>query len=443
MNTFVRLLPNSLPTRKIALGVTIFLLVGCETSVRTNSKVDIVNTGSETCYYEERSVAGARSLDLNAVCSTPGFTGVLPKRARLEVPLDALSVGVSQFEPQAGATTTPAHTISAILFSRMLAELRNNAATHDGRLRYAFEHTRYSSADSRVEELARLLVAPNDKSLPVADLAKAVAELGRMPIPPAMVGHSPDKPWFYQQGLPVTKERFHAALDAQAARVLERKTPLVLLYLASHGIVSPDGNAYVLWSNSAHGDFTTMTTYSVLVDHYAKLATQMPETVFVVVLDTCQTFPESGEPPGFGSLPPIPSNLLVVTASSPGEYAWHWRLARVTRAMKFDRIAQPSDSAPALGLPWYLSSTPSSESKTAYLSQMSPLAIAFAASIQSCEQQLPGASVPVARWLNHATRVSQELIKDIPERKSYTQTVRQFFTFNPQDTNPRILQLTC
>ena len=431
--------------RQLAAFVTTLLCIdaGCAQQVHIDRKVEISTGAGEQCYYEEVTVNGARKRDTTAICSTPGFSGVLPKSARIDVPIDVISIGVSQFDKPAGVVTTPAHTISAVLLSKTFAELRTNALTGDDRLRYSIESTSYTSKDSRIIEMARLALAPNDSSLPVEDTAKALTELRPLPITPAMVGHRPSEPWFYQQGLPVTKERFHSALLEQSARVRDRRTPFVMLYVASHGVSTADGESFFYLYDSVKGDSDSMVAFSKVIEHYSSLARQNPGTIFIVVFDTCQTvMGKEADSMGRAKLPAGPSNLLIVSAASPGEYAWHWRLARATRAMKFkegQRPDQPSESS----VPWYLSTAPASETRLSYLSQMSPLAASMAASFGACEEQVRGSKIAADRWLNHATRLAQSVIEAIPERKDHRQTIALSFDYNNASTRLTNLQFTC
>jgi WD40 repeat protein len=146
--------------------------------------------------------------------------------------------------------------------------------------------------------------------------------------------------YYVGSGKPVTRQRILDSLSrsiANAARTLELQHRVVFVaYVSAHGWIGPDGRQYLLPADADSDDPTTWISYEEFLQPIrAFLANENKDSPFydpfrgdmgrlaIVIFDTCQVA-RSGELQQISAPDLSQRGLLVVQATSPGRYAWHW-----------------------------------------------------------------------------------------------------------------------
>lgn len=126
---------------------------------------------------------------------------------------------------------------------------------------------------------------------------------------------------------PVTRERIAETLEKTLAAGetlhTEHGRVLLVIYVAAHGWIHSDGEAYVVPADGDANAPETWISYRSLIGAAADFVGGDLDAGrrALVVLDACQF--ERHE--GVSHDPvPAPPGVLVVRAAAPGQYAWHW-----------------------------------------------------------------------------------------------------------------------
>jgi WD40 repeat protein len=130
------------------------------------------------------------------------------------------------------------------------------------------------------------------------------------------------------KGKPVTRERVFDELQKTIRRseasTGENQTALLVVYVAAHGWLGPDGRTYFLPSDADAEQPNTWIAYEEFLKPIKDFVSASPlSRGAVVVFDTCQV------PLGTAAKPTaapgqLPEYLLVIESTSPNQYAWHW-----------------------------------------------------------------------------------------------------------------------
>lgn len=243
------------------------------------------------------------------------------KELALAVPTVAVFVGVSSYGPKAGVYSTPAHFIGASLLSGLFG----NAGDAAGPGMYTG---------------TTLTDVPDRDRLPqgIADPINAVSAMG--------YGSG-------GTGELIRRGRIEAALAegiAAAEKTHEKQGRVMLvIYVAAHGWLGPDGQPYFLAADAVADDPATWISYrSALESVEAFLARNAPGTMTrtaLVIFDTCQISRGGMELPP-AELPTAPG-LVLVQSTSPGQYAWHWTATEV----RTEHVDVVKETRIGIGLP--------------------------------------------------------------------------------------------
>jgi WD40 repeat protein len=153
--------------------------------------------------------------------------------------------------------------------------------------------------------------------------------------------------YYVGSGDPVTRTRIFESLSgsiAKAKRALKLHHRVILVvYVAAHGWIGPDGKQYLLPSDADADDPKTWISYGEFLQPIREFlaaennaspsgdesANNMSKLA-LVVFDTCQVarLNESGSFP----VPDLSQrNLWVIQSTSPGRYAWHWTATQASK----------------------------------------------------------------------------------------------------------------
>lgn len=244
-----------------------------------------------SCYYHETQTTGQVYIR-SSVPQCP------VKDLALAEPTVAVFVGVSTYAPTAGVYSTPAHFIGASLLSGLF-----------GRAGHLAGPGMYDSTT--------LTDLPDRDRLPkeIANPVNVVSAMGYGG------GGSSEL---------VRRARIETSLAegiAAAERTHEKQGRVMLvIYVAAHGWLGPDGQPYFLAADAVEKDPATWISYrSVLESVEAFLGRNAPGSTSrsaLVIFDTCQISPGGMDMPP-AALPTAPG-LVLVQSTSPGQYAWHW-----------------------------------------------------------------------------------------------------------------------
>jgi len=139
------------------------------------------------------------------------------------------------------------------------------------------------------------------------------------------------------RGEPVTRERIFSTLRTAIQKAKNtapsQRATILVVYVAAHGWIGPDGRKYLLPSDA---DASNPGTWIAYDDLLAPIATYLtlpsssgarafnPKRGAIVIFDTCQTPLESAQKTPVVTSAENLDNLTVIESTSPGEPAWHW-----------------------------------------------------------------------------------------------------------------------
>jgi WD40 repeat protein len=145
-----------------------------------------------------------------------------------------------------------------------------------------------------------------------------------------------DGTWNYLgDGAPITRKRILDSLTEiinEADKILlESNEVLILVYISAHGLIGKDVRPYLLPSDADANDQGTWIAYDEVVKYLQSYISKFgiyseKKLLALIVFDTCQNLS-----PGVNLIElllkkqeKLPDNLLVLTATAPGQYSFHW-----------------------------------------------------------------------------------------------------------------------
>lgn len=141
--------------------------------------------------------------------------------------------------------------------------------------------------------------------------------------------HARESDWTLQEY--VTKSSVLAYVRAAASKTVELRKSLgaatLVVYIASHGLIGPDGRQYILPSDADLSDPATWLAYEDVLEGVERARAGDSAEVLpydtLVYFDACQA--TKGDP---SELQPIdaPPGTIVVTSSSPGQWSYYWEV---------------------------------------------------------------------------------------------------------------------
>lgn len=140
------------------------------------------------------------------------------------------------------------------------------------------------------------------------------------------------------RGEPVTRARIFSALKTAIQKAEQTahssgEATILVVYVAAHGWIGPDGRKYLLPSDADASNPGTWIAYDDLLGPVETYLTSPstgggrvfnPKRGATVIFDTCQTRLESAQKTPVVTSAENLDNLTVIESTSPGEYAWQW-----------------------------------------------------------------------------------------------------------------------
>ena len=222
------------------------------------------------------------------------FRSCVTRDWALATPVAGMFVGVSRYGDLAKVYSTPAHRVGAVAFHSPFRMAANN-----------------SSNELREAVSLRVLV---DSYRP-SNMSKLI---------------NPSKAYaggWGSSNKTVSLERIDEVLQStlQSANQLhtEYGRTLMVLYVSAHGWIHSDGESYVIPSDGDSDDPSTWIPYKSIIDTAKQFVGEDLDAQrrALVVLDACQF--KRNEHVQHKPIP-APPGVMVVRASAPGQYAWHF-----------------------------------------------------------------------------------------------------------------------
>ena len=216
----------------------------------------------------------------------------------LSTPTAALFIGVSGYGANAGVFSTPAHFIGANLFAGLFGRAGDEAGPQ-----------MYSG--TTITDILPVNQLPEGGTDPM-NVVRVMGFGGG------------------GTGEPVRRARIQQALAdaiASAERTYEKHgRAQLVVYIAAHGFLGPDGQPYFLPADAVADDIATWMSYRAVVEAMQAFLGRNPQgsldRTAVVIFDTCQNR-HGGAQMKPVKLPSSPG-LTLVQSAAPGQYAWHW-----------------------------------------------------------------------------------------------------------------------
>jgi hypothetical protein len=217
-------------------------------------------------------------------------------------------------------------------------------------------------------------------------------------------------------GKPVTRERVFNALHQiiRSAEVGSAGAGAVLVvYVAAHGWLGPDGRKYFLPSDAVASEPGTWIGFDEFLKPIRDFVSVFaPNRAAIVVFDTCQvrlgSAAQSGNDPLKG-----PEGLVVIESTSPGEYAWHWTghmdssVTRTTVKKKWrsTRNGKPVESAESTTVSARMSIFPIA----------SQWALSSLIDAKRTEASPDERVITIDNWIFNVQSAMKELLRNIPD----------------------------
>ena len=327
-------------------------------------------------YHEVHKVGGPIYVQENMPsCEVPTL--------KLAIPTVGLFVGISNYQAKAGVFSTPAHGLSAGLFSDP-----------------------FSRAAVR---------SPNDwfDTVSLADVPKRVQEEG-LPDPAGLLRQQTLGYSF--SGDAVNRRQVMEALDSAIAMAEKKRVQqgqvLLVVYVSAHGWLDADGEPNLLPSDAAADQPASWIRYREITDRLQSFLARnegAADRRVIAFFDTCQV-PHVRNAPGL-ALPPPPAGMTLVTSTSPGQYAWHW-----TGATDISYSQQVvSETRIGFGLP---PPAKSGNFERHFRQTMSVVPMAHRCSLKELAPTLQaGQVVTEAQWLTALQAKAPEFLRDVREMR--------------------------
>ena len=273
--------------------------------------------------------------------------------------------------------------------------------------------------------------------------------------PPKNSPDGSEDPNFLQlgRGEPVTRQRIFTALTAAIEKAQQtealRQNAVLIVYVAAHGWIGTDGRQYFL---PADADKSNPNTWIAFDDFLSPIKEFLrapsalnngdgPDKAAIVIFDTCQTRLGSPESARSVSSTDAPKNLIVVEATSPGQYAWHW-----TGNLESTEMTTSDKSTTRFGIT-HRSRPKDTNTKSDYSSRMSmfPYASQWALNkLIDYRSKFPDTEkreITLHEWLMNTQDAMTALEEGIPEVKQMGQAQTVQVQNNTDEMNPYIFQV--
>ncbi len=241
------------------------------------------------------------------------------------------------------------------------------------------------------------------------------------------------------RGEPVTRERIFGALSdaiqkAERTRQ-EQEAALLVVYVAAHGWIGPDGRQYLLPSDADASNPSTWIAYEDFLSPIKDFLTSRsptgerdlkPQRGAIVIFDTCQIFLASSQESAVVSSADDPLNLTVIESTSPGQYAWHW-----TGRLNSTELTTTYKSTSKFGLT-HNAGPKQADTKSDYPARMSMFPYASQWALNSLikakgsQANADERTIPLGEWIANTQEAVRLLQNDIPEVKEtgHVQTIQ-------------------
>jgi hypothetical protein len=249
-----------------------------------------------------------------------------------------------------------------------------------------------------------------------------------------------DNPSFLRlgRGEPVTRQRIFSALSDAIERAERtaglQQSALLVVYVAAHGWIATDGRQYFLPSDA---DASNPGTWIAFDDFLSPIEAFLaapstgghsdePDRAAIVIFDTCQTRLGSAQSTPAVHSADEPTNLFVIEATSPGQYAWHW-----TGNLNSTELTTTNKSTTRLGMT-HNNRPKSTDTKSDYASRMSMFPYASQWALNALiKDKRPQAKaddriISLSEWIATTQEAIKSLQKDLPEvaETGQAQTIR-------------------
>lgn len=315
----------------------------------------------------------------------------------LDRPTVALFIGVSGYGPQAGVYSTAAHFIGASLLSGLFGRAGDRA----GPLMY--ESTTLTDILPR-SQMPEGVVNPMNVVDNMGYGSGGTAE----PVRRARI----------QQALADTIAKAEKTVDSQGRVQL-------VIYIAAHGFLGPDGQPYFLPGDAVATDLSTWISYRSVLDSVqtflGRNGSGPQARTAVVIFDTCQ-IRRGGAPAKAATLSPAPG-LTLVQSAAPGQYAWHWT------GMNTITNRPPGFGLDPLHEPGFQMRTITATMSVLPLANQCALADTVKAS--DLKPGAPDQPIPVDAWFAALKRKADGYLAQIPEMKALSRDQEISITVAP------------
>ena len=258
---------------------------------------------------------------------TQNFPSCPIDRVGFVKPVVSLSMGISDFDDSAWRST-PAHGLGANMMYELLRPKGDACLDITGRLGRcdAFADTSIRLRPGSPEaETARYMLK----------LTTEVSYGMRIHDSPSQIKPGPDGRWLYfGDGQAMTRQRLLARVRGIVGRARATADAeggvLLVIYLCSHGIIDANGRAWLIPADASGTDSRTWVSFDeVLAPVFDMVGRdQNPDQArrAIVFFDCCQRIgavsPSSVRLSD--TLPEPPPGVALVSAVSPGQWAWHF-----------------------------------------------------------------------------------------------------------------------
>jgi hypothetical protein len=315
-------------------AIVLTMLSACTTteSTRTVSTIRVDENGH---YHVDSVTEDHRGKLETTITLGDEFARFVPRRVWLARPVDGVFIGVSNFDDTANRVPSPGHAIGAAF----AYSLFRSAA---GRRPTGAEHIPLplrSAKEDKLEFVAELRLDPIDPSWHAAEVNKVLRglQVGTFEYDP-FFDLPKDRMWPYiKREQRLTRAEILRLAREQAQRMRsngKRPRRLGVFYVATHGLLGPDGQPYLIAADSLPDDPRTWISYQQILDLYAVDPAASYPITMLFLFDTCLTGEVSDN---HAAGLQIPNGAMVITAAAPGQYSWQWRQKSELKVHKANR----------------------------------------------------------------------------------------------------------
>lgn len=314
----------------IIAGMMCGILAGCATRQCDEARITVQPDGSMT--VDSKSCNDELVKRTTTYQTAPSILAAMPKKMPLARPVDGLFIGISNFGAE-GPIPTPAHTIGAGLMYRIFhdATARSSGPAQESNSANPFDNSQ-DLTNSSLRIMGDLRLDPLDPDWRAKDVTLFLEHINYPGLYAysSVFEHKAGALWPIVQGKPLTKARVMAAIKEQAERLGRRakngsSKAEGILYLATHGVLGPDGTRFALAFDSTATVPTSMISYQEIVDAYVETVGSDQPVKVLIILDTCLGASDNDPGTQVKAIPlQLPMSIALLSAASPGQYAYHW-----------------------------------------------------------------------------------------------------------------------